>query len=121
MVDVAYAMIPAAGDGGGSVSPFMSFLPMILIFAVFYFLLIRPQQKKAKDHREMLQRLKKGDAVITQGGIYGKVTALDEQIVTLEIAEKVRIRVARSYVVGLAGAAPAPGQQQIQSPPPPGQ
>src|SRR4030043_929138 len=99
-MDLAYAMGAPGGSGGQS--QLLSFLPMILIFVVFYFLLIRPQQKKAKDHRVMLENLKKGDAVITQGGIYGKIASISDQVVTLEIADKVRVRVARSHIAGTA-------------------
>ncbi|MBI4963340.1 MAG: preprotein translocase subunit YajC [Desulfomonile tiedjei] len=102
MIDVAYAMAPGGGSGGGDMNTLMGFLPMVLILGVFYFLLIRPQQKKAKEHRELLQNLKKGDAVITQGGLYGKIAGLSEQVVTLEIADKVRVRVTRASVAGLA-------------------
>ncbi|MEJ2718142.1 MAG: preprotein translocase subunit YajC [Deltaproteobacteria bacterium] len=101
MIDVAYAMAPPGG-GGGDMSAFMNFLPLILIFAVFYFLLIRPQQKKARDHKVMLQNLKKGDSVITQGGLYGKITGMTDQAVTLEIADKVRVKVSRGHIAGLA-------------------
>jgi len=102
MIDVAYAMGAAGGQGGGDINTLMGFLPMVLILGVFYFLLIRPQQKKAKDHRELLQSLKKGDAVITQGGLYGKIAGMSDQVVTLEIADKVRVRVARGQIAGLA-------------------
>jgi preprotein translocase subunit YajC len=102
MIDTAYAMAAPGGTGGGDLSTLMSFAPMILIFGVFYFLLIRPQQKKAKEHRMLLENLKKGDAVLTNGGLYGKVTALTDQVVTLEIAEKVRVRVSRGAIAGLA-------------------
>ena len=74
----------------------------ILIFAVFYFLLIRPQQKKAKEHQAYLANLKRGDKVITSGGIYGQITGLTESAVTLEVAENVRIKVSRSSILGSA-------------------
>ncbi len=74
----------------------------MLIFGVFYLLLIRPQQKKAKEHKTVLENLKKGDAVITQGGLLGKITALSDQILTLEIADKVQVRVSRAHIAGLA-------------------
>ena len=76
----------------------MSFLPLVLIFVVFYFLLIRPQQKKAKQHQEMLGKLKKNDEVMTSGGIYGKVVTLADNVVTLEVAPNVRIRVNRPQI-----------------------
>jgi len=68
------------------------------MFAIFYFLLIRPQQKKAKEHREMVNNLKKGDRVITSGGIHGRITSLDEGTVTVEIADKVKIKVLRGNI-----------------------
>ncbi|HMK34421.1 MAG TPA: preprotein translocase subunit YajC [Desulfomonilaceae bacterium] len=102
MIDTAYAMAPAGGQGGGDLNTLMGFLPMILIFGVFYLLLIRPQQKKAKEHRNVLENLKKGDAVVTQGGLFGKITALSDQVITLEIADKVRVRVSRASIAGLA-------------------
>jgi len=96
--DVAYAMV--APGGGGGASSLTSFLPLILMFVVFYFLLIWPQQKKAKAHRQVLANLQKGDNVVTSSGIYGQITGLTETTVTLEIAEKVRIKVSRSAIAG---------------------
>ncbi len=110
MIDIAYAMAPPAGQNGGDMNTLLSFLPMILIFAVFYLLLIRPQQKKAKEHRILLENLKKGDSVITQGGLYGKITGIQDQVVTLEIADKVRVKVSRAHIAGLAAAPPPPEQ-----------
>jgi preprotein translocase subunit YajC len=74
------------------------FLPLILLFGIFYFLLIRPQQKRQREHRELLAHLKKGDQVITSGGLYGRITGLTDTVVTLEITEKVRVKVARSQI-----------------------
>ncbi len=85
------------GCGGGTEQ--IGFL--LLMFAVLYFLMIRPQQKRAKQHDQMLGALKKGDIVRTNGGIRGEVTALDERDVTLEIADRTRIKVLRSAVAGL--------------------
>ncbi len=102
MIDVAYAMAPGGAQGGSDMNTLMSFIPMVLIFVVFYFLLIRPQQKKAKDHRTMLDNIKKGDAVITNGGLIGKVAGISDQVVTLEVADKVRVRVVRQQIAGLA-------------------
>jgi preprotein translocase subunit YajC len=102
MIDVAYAM-GAPGGQGGDANALMGFLPMILIFGVFYLFLIRPQQKKAKEHKIMLENLKKGDAIITQGGIHGKITAISDQVLTVEIAPKVQVRVSRGHVSGIAG------------------
>jgi len=112
MIDVAYAMAPPGGGGGGDMNTLMGFLPMVLILGVFYFLLIRPQQKKAKEHRELLQNLKRGDAVITQGGLYGKIANLSDQVVTLEVADKVRVRVSRGSIAGLAPTSATEDQNQ---------
>jgi preprotein translocase subunit YajC len=73
---------------------------MAVMFGVFYFLLIRPQQKKAKEHAKMLDGLKKGDQVITRGGMIGKVSGVQDNILVLEVQEKVRVRVLKSYVEG---------------------
>ena len=76
----------------------MTFLPMIAIFVVFYFLLIRPQQKKAKETRAMLEALQKGDEVVTAGGIVGKISKLTDQYATVEIAPNVEISVQRGAI-----------------------
>ncbi len=92
---IAYAM-GAPGEGGQQ--GFGMFVPLILLFGIFYFLLIRPQQKRQKDHKALLANLRKGDQVITAGGMYGRITGLTDTVVTLEIAEKVRVKVARSQI-----------------------
>ncbi len=97
---VAHAM-GGLGGGGGAQGGIGAFLPLILMFVVFYFLLIWPQQKKAKAHKQVLSNLQKGDNVVTSSGIYGTITGLTDTVVTLEIAEKVRIKVARSSVAGV--------------------
>ncbi len=101
---VAYAMGGFPGGNGGGSQGLTSFLPLILMFVVFYFLLIWPQQKKAKAHRQLLSNLKKGDEVVTASGIYGTITGITESVVTLEIAEKVRIKVSRSSIAGIVKA-----------------
>ncbi|MGK5094729.1 preprotein translocase subunit YajC [Deltaproteobacteria bacterium TL4] len=88
----------AGGPAGIAANPFFQFLPFVLIFFVFYFLIIRPQQKKQKEHTDMLRSLKKGDKVVTSGGIYGTIQKIGEDWLTLEIAEKVRIKVDRNQV-----------------------
>jgi preprotein translocase subunit YajC len=98
MLDIAYAQTAPGLGGPGQI---LSFLPLILIFIVFYFLLIRPQQKKAKQHQEMLSKLKKNDEVMTSGGIYGKVVTLADNVVTLEVAPNVRIRVNRPQIAAV--------------------
>ncbi len=101
MISIAYAM-GQGGAGGQGAGGFASFIPIILMFAIFYFLLIRPQQKKAKKHREMIKNLKRGDRVVTSGGIHGLIASLDDLTVKMEIADKVRIKINRSNVVGLS-------------------
>lgn len=103
------AAAPAAGSSGpGLAGLLQSPLPMlILMFAVFYFLLIRPQQKKAKQHKEMLANLRKGDDVLTGGGIYGKITGIADEVVVVEIAPQVRVKMARSHVQAVNPGAPA--------------
>jgi preprotein translocase subunit YajC len=94
-ISPAYAQ--AAASGGSD--PIMQFLPLILIFVVFYFLLIRPQQKRAKAHKELIKNVRRGDRVVTSGGIIGNVTkVLNDTEVMLEIAEGVRVRVLRGTI-----------------------
>jgi preprotein translocase subunit YajC len=93
----AQAAAPAPGPGGD----LMAFLPMVLIFVVFYFLLLRPQQKRAKETRAMLSALQKGDEVVTAGGIIGRISKLGEQYAAIEIANGVEINVQRSAVAQL--------------------
>lgn len=89
----------AQGVGGGGGGLLEAIVPLILIFAVFYFLLIRPQQKKMKAHREMLAAVRRGDKVLTGGGIFGTVTkVVNENELTVEIADGVRVRVARGTI-----------------------
>ena len=89
----------AQAAGGGAGSAFASFVPLILIFAIMYFLLIRPQQKKMKEHRAMVEALRRGDQVLTQGGIIGKVTKVQEDgTIEVEIAEGVKVKVLRHTI-----------------------
>jgi len=98
--EIVYAMTPGQGQGGGQ-GGFGFFIPLIIIFAIFYFILIRPQQKKQKDQRQLLQNLRKGDKVVTTGGLQGTIASLSDTVVTLEIADKVKVKVGRSYIAGL--------------------
>ena len=109
MWDVAYA------QAGGGPSTFVSMLPLVLIFAVFYFLLIRPQQRKAREHRNMLAQLKRNDDVMTTGGVFGKVQALTETEVTLEVASNVRIRVSRSHIAQLFRGEKTTGAKEVKA------
>ncbi|MBK0397807.1 preprotein translocase subunit YajC [Limibaculum sp. M0105] len=92
----AYAQAAGAAPGGGFLP---SLLPLILIFVIFYFLLIRPQQKRAKEHKQMIEALRRGDQVVLAGGIMGKVVRVrDEDEAEVEIAEGVKIRVVKSTI-----------------------
>jgi len=84
-----------AQDGGGGL---FTLLPMVLIFVIFYLLLIRPQQKRAKQHKAMVAGLAKGDEVVTNGGVLGKVTGVDDNFATVEIADGVRVKVQRMAI-----------------------
>jgi preprotein translocase subunit YajC len=96
---VAYAGAAGEGAGGG----YQAFIPLLLMFVVFYFILIRPQQKKQKSHREMLQALKTGDQIITTGGLFGTIVDINEQKITLRIADNVKVEVGRSFVASRVG------------------
>ncbi len=89
------------GDGGVASSPIAAILPFVLIFILFYFLILRPQQKQQREKQELLKNLKRGDSVITVGGIYGRILNVAEDIVTLEIAKGVNVRVSRGSISGL--------------------
>ena len=98
---LAYAMgTGGTGGSGAQGGGFGAFLPIILMIAIFYFLLIRPQQKKAKQHREMLTALKKGDKVVSSGGLHGVITGITDDLVTMEIAPKIRVKVSRGSIAG---------------------
>ncbi len=93
-VTPAYAQAAGGGAGGA-----ISFIPILLIFAIMYFLMIRPQQKKMKEHAAMVAALRRGDQVVTQGGIIGKVTkVIDDNELEVEIAQGVKVRVVRATV-----------------------
>ena len=93
----AHAQVGSEGPG----SMLATFVPLILIFVVFWFLLIRPQQKKAKDHRAMVSALSKGDEVVTNGGLLGRITGIGDNFLTVEVAEGMEVRVQRSAVAAL--------------------
>lgn len=105
MFGLAFAMGSApggaAGGAGGGMAAFQQIIPLVFMFAIFYFLLIRPQQKKAKEHKALLEAMKKGDNVITAGGVHGKVSAVENDIVTLEIANNVNIKITKSYIAAI--------------------
>lgn len=100
------------GGGGGMM------VPLLLMFAIFYFLILRPQSKKAKELQKLLSELKKGDDVVTQGGIIGKISGLKDNELTLQLQEGVRVRVLRSAVTGLytgGGSAQSPAKTETKS------
>ena len=107
-MNIAYAMGQGGAGAPGGSGGFASFIPLILMFVIFYFLLIRPQQKKTKEHRQMVDNLKTGDRIITSGGLHGRVTGVTESALTVEIAEKVRVKVNRASVTALLQTTPPP-------------
>jgi len=98
MTGLAYAMGAAGQAGGAQGGDFSFIILMIAMFAIFYFLLIRPQQKKQKEHKAMIANIQHGDTVVTVGGLHGKVTALTDDIATIEISDKVRVKVSRAHI-----------------------
>ncbi|MCE5231729.1 MAG: preprotein translocase subunit YajC [Mizugakiibacter sp.] len=92
----AYAQ--AAGGAAGAANPLVSFLPLIVLFGIFYFMLIRPQMKRAKEHRTMVAALAKGDEVVTSGGIAGRVEELGDAFVTVEIAPGVKVKLQKQAI-----------------------
>jgi len=91
-------VIAQAAPAAGAPNPIMTFLPLILLFAVFYFLMIRPQMKRQKEHKNMVAALSKGDEVVTNGGIAGKVDEVGESFITVEIAPNVKIKLQKGAV-----------------------
>ena len=96
-VTSAWAQDAGAASGGA----WMQLLPLVLIFVVFYFLLIRPQTKRAKEHREMVGKLASGDEVVTTGGLLGRITEVGDNFLTVEVADGVRVKVQKFQVAQL--------------------
>jgi preprotein translocase subunit YajC len=92
---ISDAFAQGGGEAGGSL---FSLLPLVVIFVLFYFLLIRPQQKRAKQHKEMVAALAKGEEVVTNGGLLGKVTEVDDNFISLEISNGLNVKVQRQAV-----------------------
>src|SRR5436309_956057 len=111
---IAYAQ--AAGGGGGTSEQvlYTTVVPLALLFAIFYFVLIRPQAKKASDHTKMLSALKRNDEIVTTGGLIGRVVEVGDKLVVLEVAQNVRVRVERQQVASLStyGKSMKPGGKE---------
>jgi len=107
--ELLYSVVAIAGGGGGQagggdlLTGFI--IPMALVFGIMYVLVIRPQQKKQQEHDEYLKALKSGDKVVTQGGLFGRVTAVSERTITLDIGDRTRVKVLRSHIIGSQEAA----------------
>ncbi len=96
LITPAYAQAAGAPDGGGLL---ISMLPFILIFVIMYFLILRPQQKRVKAHQEMVRNLRRGDTVVTAGGLIGKIAKVtDDSEIQVEVSEGVKVRVARAMI-----------------------
>jgi preprotein translocase subunit YajC len=105
-MDVAWAQ----GGVAGAPPTLISFMPLALVFVVFYLLLIRPQQQKAKEHKVLLANLKKNDEIITSGGMYGRVLSMAEDVITVEIAPNVKVRISRPQIATVV-TAPKPNDK----------
>jgi len=99
LIETAYAMAPGSGQGGQGGGMGVLFM-IVPLFLIFYFLLIRPQKKRSEEQKALLSSLKKGDMVVTQGGLHGRITGVTDSTVTLEIAEKVRVKVSKPHIAG---------------------
>ena len=105
MIDLAYAMAPAPG-GGGNGGGILSILPLMIgMFAIMYFLIIRPQQTQRRERENLLRAIKKGDRVVTSGGLYGTVVGLSEHTVTLKVADQVKLDFERGAIGRIVPAA----------------
>jgi preprotein translocase subunit YajC len=91
------------GGAGAQGNPWLGMVPMVAIFAIFYFLLVVPMRKRQKNLQTLTENLKKGDRVVTTGGLYGEIAAIDATVVVLKVADNVKLRVAKSAIAGLEG------------------
>ncbi len=104
MSSMSVFLLPVAFQAGAAAqSPWLGMVPMVAIFAIFYFLLVVPMRKRQKAVQTLVDNLKKGDRVVTTGGLYGEVAAIDTAVVVLKVADNVKLRVARSAIAGLEG------------------
>jgi preprotein translocase subunit YajC len=102
----------ASAPDGGSVSPWVQLVPFALVLAIFYFIILMPMRRRQKKVEEFLQNLKVGDKVITSGGLYGSITRLGDPSLQLQVADKIRVEIARSAIVGFQGQEPVAGEGQ---------
>lgn len=98
---MAHAMGAAPQGAEGQGNPIAAFAPLIIMFLIFYFLLIRPQQKKAKQHKELLSNLKRGDWIMTNGGLYGRITAVNGDVLSVDLGNDMVVKVGRNFVAGV--------------------
>jgi preprotein translocase subunit YajC len=101
-----YTVLAMGAPPGAGVNPYVQFIPIVLVFAIFYFIILLPTQRRQKKVQAFLDTLKVGDRVVTTGGIYGSVTKVDGQTVQLQIADKVRVELSKSAIVGFQGQDP---------------
>ncbi len=109
MSGIAWAQYGGRGAGPG---PLVNLLPIALMFVILYFLMIRPQQKRAREHETMVQNLKRGDDIVSNGGIHGRIQAIADKILTVEIAPNVRIRLDRDQVASVLRASRAEDREK---------
>ena len=109
---VSSCMPPGAGQGGAGGTTFSAILPFVAIFALFYFLIIRPQQRQSRERKQMLAEVKRGDSIVTTGGIYGRVINVDGDDLTVEIAKGINIKMARSGISEKVDSAAADGKSK---------
>ncbi len=99
----------AFAEGASAPSPFVQLVPILLIFGIFYFLLLAPMRKRQKAHAKLISELKRGDRVVTNGGLIGEIAAVEEKVIHLKLADNVKVRVLRTAVAGLEGEPPSGG------------
>ena len=104
----------AAAPDGGTVSPWVQLIPFALVLAIFYFIILMPMRRRQKKVEAFLQNLKVGDKVITSGGLYGSITRLGDTSLQLQVAEKIRVEIARSAIIGFQGQEPVATEGQAQ-------
>lgn len=98
---ISDAMAEGGAAAGGASDPIMGLIPFILLFVIFYFFLIRPQSKRVKEHKNMLGALSKGDEVVTNGGLLGKVIEIGDEFISVEIAENTQVKLQKQYIASL--------------------